>query len=135
MKRLWGDPQDSGFTIVELLVAIIIGAVVIPSANLIISAQARLSQQLRDTVLTNSFVESKVESLRSAGFATLSNGTTSITSELPSELNSPRNGSVQISTYSDSVKKISITISYNDRGISRTHSYSTLIGELGVGQN
>lgn len=126
--------NQSGFTLVELLVAIIVGAIFAGSANLIITQHTHLGQRGRDLVLANAYVEGKVEELRSIGFSGLSNGTTNITNELPSDLKAPHSGTLQISTQSTAVKKAVITLTYNDQGANRNYSYTTFIGELGVGQ-
>lgn len=126
--------NESGFTIVELIVAIVVGTILITSAILLMTSTERLSQRQRDLTAANSFVEQKVEALRSAGFLGLNDGTTDITSELPAELNSPRDGSLQISTAGGGLKKVDITLIYNDQGTNRTYSYTTYVGELGVGQ-
>ena len=126
--------DQSGFTIVELIVALIVGVIMVGSAILILTSGQRLAQKHRDLVVANAFVEQKVEALRSTGYLGLSNGTTSITSEMPTELNSPRSGSLQISTPSNGLKKVDITISYNESGVTRSFTYTTYIGELGVGQ-
>lgn len=126
--------KDKGFTIVEIIVAITIGAITIGSAFLILTSQLHLSQRARDLTVVNAYVENKVESLRSLGFLGLSDGSTNVSSELPSELSSPRSGTVQISSFSSSIKKVDVTVNYNDQGTNRTYSYTTYIGELGVGQ-
>lgn len=124
----------SGFTIVELLVALVVGGIMFVSLNAMYTSQTYLAQRSRDVVLANAFVESKVESLRSKGFLSLNNGTTDITNELPDELSSSRSGSLVISSYSDGIKSIEITVTYNEQGSSRSYYYKTFIGELGVGQ-
>lgn len=136
MKRKHGTQtcHESGFTVVELLVAIIVGAILLTSAGVLINSQAYISQRNRDLVLANAFAEGKIESLRSAGFLGLNDGTTDITTDLPAELNAPRNGSLQISPHTSAIKKAVLTITYNDQGADRTYSYTTYIGELGVGQ-
>lgn len=126
--------ERSGFTIVELLVALVVGGIMFVSLNAMYTSQTYLAQRSRDVVLANAFVESKVESLRSKGFLSLSNGTTDITNELPDELSSSRSGTLVIGTYSDGVKSIEITVTYNEQGSSRSYYYKTFIGELGVGQ-
>ncbi len=126
--------QESGFTLVELLVAIAIGSVFMLAVNNLIITNNHIAHRTRDLAVVNSYAENKVEALRSAGYLSLSNGTTSITEELPAELLVPRSASLVISTASTSVKKIEISVTYNDLGKPRTHSYSTYIGELGVGQ-
>lgn len=125
--------SDSGFTIVELLITLAVGAIFVTSLNSIVISQSYLGQRGRDVVIANAYAESKAEELRSIGFLGLSYGTTSITSELPSELKSA-SGSLVISSHSVSVKKAFMTISYSAQGTPRTISYTTLIGELGVGQ-
>jgi len=123
-----------GFTIVELIVAITIGSIIIGGVSLILGSQVHLSQRGRDLVVANAYVEHRIEALRSRGFLGLANGTTDITSELPTELNTPRSASLVISSYTDAIKKVDISLTYNDQGVSRTYSYTTFIGELGVGQ-
>ena len=126
--------KTDGFTIVELITAIVIGALFITAVSTLITNNGRISQRARDTTAANSFAENKIEALRSTGYASLSNGTTDITSDMPNELRSPRSASVAISSVSTSIKKIDITIAYNELGETRTYNYTTYIGELGVGQ-
>lgn len=126
--------RPEGFTIVELIVGVVVGSLIVGGVSLIIANQVHLAQRGRDLVITNAFVERKVESLRSIGFLGLSNGITDITNELPNELNPPKSAHQQISTFSTAVKKVDISVTYNDQGASRTYTYTTYIGELGVGQ-
>lgn len=126
--------EQGGFTIVELLLVIVVGSILVLSINTILTSHAYLSQRGRDLILANAYAELKMESLRSIGFLGLSDGTTDITSELPSELSNSRSGTLVISSFSPSVKQVLITITYNEQGKSRTYSYKSYIGELGVGQ-
>lgn len=134
MKSIPRDHGQAGFTIVELIVTIIVSAIIIGVVNLALVNQTHIGQRNRDLVAANSYVEAKVESLRSAGFKALAIGNTDITSELPAELSAPRSATLTVSTVDDATKKIDISVTYNDQGTSRTYQYSTYIGELGVGQ-
>ncbi len=125
---------QEGFTVVELIVTLIVGAIFVVAMNAMFTTQSYISAREKDTVLANAYAEAKFESLRSAGFLALTNGTTSVTSELPTELKSPHSGSLVISSYNDSVKKADLTITYNEQGTSRSLTYTSYIGELGVGQ-
>ncbi len=125
---------EYGFTLVEILVSIVVAGVLITSINTITSTQAYISQQARDTTLANAYAESKIESLRSLGYLGLSDGTTDITNELPTELNTPRAASQVVSSYTVDIKSIVLTITYNEQGKVRVHTYKTFVGELGVGQ-
>lgn len=126
--------NQSGFTIVEIILAILVGGIIVSSISQIVIAHTYLSQRGRDLIMANAYAEKKVEDLRSAGFRALSNGTTDIASELPAELSSPRSGSVVISSYSSAIKQVDVSITYNEQGTARTYTYRTYIGELGVGQ-
>jgi prepilin-type N-terminal cleavage/methylation domain-containing protein len=130
MKRL----NQKGFTLVELIVALIVAAVLTGSVLLIYTNQVYLSETARDLALANAYAEGKTEAIRSAGYLTLTDGTTNITSELPSELNQPRNASITISTPSSGIKQVQIVITYSSQGEPKTETYTTYIGELGIAQ-
>lgn len=127
--------KSEGFTIVELITATIIAAVVVASASLIIGNYSHLGGKGRNLVLSNSFVEAKAEALRSIGYNGLNDGVTDISNELPAELTPPRSASLQISAPGGAgLKQIDVSVTYSDQGTPRTYSYRTYIGELGVGQ-
>ena len=125
---------EAGFTIVESLVSIIVGAILVGAATLLIVSYTHLTQRSLDLTIANSFAENKIESLRSIGFSGLNNPNTDITNELPVELKSPRDASLKISSVSTDIKKVDLSLTYNDQGSPRTYTYATYIGELGVGQ-
>ncbi len=126
--------QQSGFTIVELIIAMVVGSIFASITSLIVVNQSRISQHGRDLTLANSFAEVKIEGLRSAGFNNLTAGTSDITSELPSELKAPRSSVLSILDISPGVRQIDLSITYSDQGTPRTFEYRTYVGELGVGQ-
>lgn len=125
--------SQAGFTIVELIVAIVVGVTFISSLNLVTDNYTTLGKRDRNLVLANSFAEAKIEELRNNTYNSLSLGTTSLTSELPSQL--PGASSSMVVTQAQTgLKQVDLTISYNDLGISRSYTYRTYVGELGVGQ-
>ena len=132
MNRVIQDQH--GYTLVEILVTIVVGAILVTSISLVVSNQSFLAQRGRDVTIANSYAENKVEEIRSVGYLGLTDGTSNITSELPSELGNPKSATLVISTVTTGIKKAVLTITYNEQGASRTSSYTTLIGELGVGQ-
>src|SRR5690242_15472751 len=128
-------PANSrGFTIFELTVSIVLAALFFLALNVAYTSYVHAGEQLKDLTLANSYAESKIESLRNLGYNSLAVGTTTVTSELPSDLQPPRSGTLQISNPQSGLKQIDLTITYNDQGATRTYSYTTYIGELGVGQ-
>ncbi len=134
MFNLLAGKNDSGYTLVELLVTILVSAVLIGAASLIIVSQGHLSARGRDLVYSNSFAEGKFEALRSTGYLGLSDGNTDITNELPAELKAPRSATLSLTSPETGIKQAVLTITYNDQGVSRTEVYTSRIGELGVGQ-
>ena len=132
MNALRSDQR--GFTLVEILVALIVGGILVTAITTIATTQSHLSQRTRDAAVSGAFAEARIESIRSAGFLTLTDGSTDITNELPDELKSPRSATVTVNSPSSGIKRVVLTITYNDQGDSRTDSYTTFVGELGVGQ-
>jgi prepilin-type N-terminal cleavage/methylation domain-containing protein len=133
MKHL-KQKNAKGFTLVELMVTIVVAAIVITALNEVVTGFLHVSQRGRYLNLANSFVESEVEALRNESYNSLSVGTTSLTSQLPSQLPPASSGSITISNPQAGLKQIDLSVSYNDQGVSNTYSYTTYIGELGVGQ-
>lgn len=123
-----------GFTIVELLVSIAVGAIVIASLSQVVSSYLHVAQRGRYLNLANSYAEAKAEALRNEGYNSLNPGTSDVSSELPSQLPRSRTASLTISSPSSGLKQAALTISYKDQGQTNTYSYTTYIGELGVGQ-
>ncbi len=129
-----GYGQAAGFTLVEILATLTAAAIMIASVTTAVNSQAVLAQKHRDLVIANAYANSEVESLRSKGFLGLTAGTTNLTSAMPSELKAPRSASLVVSAESVSVWRVNLSLTYNEHGIPRTLSYTTLVGELGVGQ-
>ncbi|HET9721972.1 MAG TPA: hypothetical protein VFP32_02995 [Candidatus Saccharimonadales bacterium] len=111
----------------------IVGLIFLLSANVAITNYVNIGQRSKSLLLANSFAEGKVEELRSIGYNGLTLGTTDISSQLPSALKLPRSASMQITSPQAGLKQVDITISYTESG-SRSLSYTTYIGELGVSQ-
>lgn len=126
--------DQSGFSIAELIIAIVVGVTFMLTTTLIIQNYIHLGQRGRNLTLANAFSEAKIEALRNAGFNSLSTGTTDLTSELPAQLSPPKSSSMTISEPQAGLKQVSISVTYSDNGINRTYTYETYVGELGVGQ-
>lgn len=134
VKRKVLERDQAGFTLVELLVTIVVSGILVSATSVIITNNTKLAQRARDVASATSFAENKIESLRSVGFLGVVPGSTNITNELPAELKDPRSATQDITVDSVSTRKVKLTITYNDQGQQRTYVYTTLIGELGVGQ-
>jgi prepilin-type N-terminal cleavage/methylation domain-containing protein len=125
--------QEKGFTLVELLVGIVVGAIVIASLSQVVTNYLHLSQRGRYLSSSNAYAEAKIESLRNSGYNAVSVGTTSLTSEMPDIL-PKKTGTMVVTDEGGGIKKVVLTVSYADQGQTQTYKYATYLGELGVGQ-
>jgi hypothetical protein len=121
---------DNGFSVVELILSIVVGGLFLLSLTQITNNYVILGGKSRNVVLLNSYAEGKLETLRNIGFNGLTNGTTNVSSELPSQLSTPKSASLVITTPSTNLKKADLSITYSDRGVNRTSNYTAYIGEI-----
>lgn len=126
--------SQRGFTIVELVIAIVLAGIIIPAVAIAITNLSVANKLARDQALANMLAQQKVETLRSAGYNSLNDGNTSFTSELPNTIGSPRSASYTISSPETGVKQVDINISYSEYNATKNLVYRSYISELGVGQ-
>lgn len=126
--------KSEGFSIVELILSITIGVLFITSLTQITNNYVSLGQKSRNVILSNSYVEGKVEALRNIGYNGLNVGTTDLSSELPAQLPTPRSATMTVTSPSNGLKQADISVTYNDKGKVQTYSYTTYVGELSVVQ-
>lgn len=126
--------SQAGFTLVELLVAIAVGAVVTLSLTQVVTGYIHLSQRGRYLNMTNAYAEAKIEALRNQGYNAVAVGTTNLAAELPSKLPPGKSGNMVVTQPSAGLKQVDLTLSYKDQGQDNTYTYRTYLGELGVGQ-
>lgn len=124
----------SGFTVVELLLGIALFGIITPSIYLAILSINDVNDRASDLSYANLLAEAKLESLRSAGYNSLSTGTVSFSNELPATFTTPKNAEYTVTQPTLGLKRIDITIQYNDKGRTRTLKYASLMSELGVAQ-
>ena len=128
------DIREAGFTVLEVLIGIGIFVVVVPSIIVSVVTVASLNDRAGDLTRANIIAEEKIESLRSAGYNTLVNGTYDFESELDPSFTYPRSASYQVTTPTAGIKQIDLTITYTDREIVRELVYTAQMSELGVAQ-
>lgn len=125
---------NGGFSIIELILSITIGALLIASITEITNNYISLGQKSRNVILANSYVEGKIEALRNIGYNGLVVGTTDLSSELSAQLPTPRSATMTVTSPSSGLKEVDISVTYNDKGKSQTYSYTAYVGELSVVQ-
>ena len=129
-----GKHKQAGFTVVELLVAIAVVGILVPTLIGFVTTLNRFNDRTRDLTLVTSMAENKIEGLRSIGYSGVNDGNYSFTNELPPTLSSPKSASYTVTTPTAGMKQVDLAISFNDHGTTQTVNYRTYIGELGVGQ-
>jgi prepilin-type N-terminal cleavage/methylation domain-containing protein len=125
---------QKGFTVVELLVTVVVAGVIIPAVAMALTNLSVVNKLARDQALANLLVQNKVETLRSAGFNSLNNGTSSFAAELPNTFGSPKTASYTISTPQTGLKQVDVSISFTEYNSTKSSTYRTYVSELGVGQ-
>jgi type II secretory pathway pseudopilin PulG len=127
--------EEAGFTLVELIAAtVVMSLMVIGIVNLYITVETAQRKSYHLEIASRAG-EREIESLRNSQYSSLVPGTTvDFTSELPTELPTPRSGMVAVSEPGVGLRRVDITISYKDGNDTRTLKQSSLIGMLGIGQ-
>lgn len=127
--------NTKGFTIVELAVTIVfLGFVVVGVTQLFLSIQ-RIQEQTSYVQAASHAAQTEVESLRNNNYNSLTAGQNiDFSSSLPTTLPNPRSGTVVVSEPQDGLKRVDVTVTYTDHGLSRNISLTSLIGVIGISQ-
>jgi len=125
---------EDGFTVIEVLMGIGVFALVVPSIILAIVSLNQLNDRAADLTYANVIAERKIESIRSAGFNSLVDGSYDFTNELTPTFTSPRQAFYVVSSPENGIKEIEVNIEYTQQGTLRELQYRSLISELGVAQ-
>jgi prepilin-type N-terminal cleavage/methylation domain-containing protein len=127
--------NQSGFTLVELLVTIIvIGIVFAGLSNIFIGIQ-RAQVQTSYLESATRAAQRQVESLRNSNYNNLIAGQNiDFTSTLPDTLPTGSTGNVQVTEPSADLKRIDVTVTYTYSGNTRNVTLSSLIGVIGIVQ-
>lgn len=127
---------NGGFTIAELVIAIVIMGIIIPAVALALTNLTALNHRARDLALASTAAQNKAETLRSKGYNNISPGTQSFSTELSNTIGSPKSANYTITnnTPVTGIKQVDINITYTEYKVSRSLNYRTYISELGVGQ-
>lgn len=127
--------NQDGFTIIELLVAIVLlGLSVVGITNLYINIEITQRKTQRLELATREG-EKQIESLRNSEYNNLVPGSVvTFTNDLPDELTAPRSGTISVTEPADGIRRLDLTITYDEQGTTKTIKQSSLIGRIGVGQ-
>jgi len=127
--------KQAGFTIVELLVTIVVTGFIISGVASLVMA---INGTQRSTLLLETATragEQQVESLRNNMYNTLEPGVNiDFTADLPSTLHEPRSGTVTVSEPANGLRRVDVTVTYQDGSNQKSVRLSSLIGQIGIGQ-
>lgn len=126
--------NENGFTLVELLVAIVIVGLMATGVTSLYIAIEKTQRKTRLLETATRAGEKKIEELRNNHYNSLENDTVIDFSDELSSLPEPRSGTVNVSEPTPGIKRVDVTISYKDGRSSRDVELSSLIGVLGIGQ-
>lgn len=126
---------NAGFTIIELIVTILVFGFIAAGLAEVFLGVTNVQRNAGYLQSATTAAQTEVESLRNNNYDQLSNGQNiNFTSQLPSKLPSPRSGTVVISTPMTGVKRVDVTITYNQDGHTQSVELSSLIGIIGISQ-
>ena len=128
-------PNDSGFTLVELLITIVVLGIVISSLGGLYYLMQITEVQSQHYDLAVRAARTEIEDLRNNGYASLTPGSSiNFTSSLPAALPPDKQGTVAISQPLSELRRVDVTITYTDYGKPQTVELSSDIGIVGLGQ-
>lgn len=127
--------DEQGFTVVELILTVVAFAFIATGIAQIFLGIIGIQRQAAYMETATHAAQTEVESLRNNNYSQLTAGQTiDFSSQLPSFLPSPRSGSVVISEPTAGIKRVDVTVSYQENGNTRNVELSSLIGVIGISQ-
>lgn len=135
VDRLGVRDQQDGFTLVELLVAVVVlGIAIAGISGLYYNMQVMQARSQNRDIATRA-ARTEIEVLRNNSYASLQPNTTlDFTSSLPTSLPSDRTGSVAITQPVDGLRRVDVSVTYTDHGQGEKVELSSDIGIIGIGQ-
>lgn len=115
--------HTSGFSIIEVVVAIVIVSISLITISGVIRMTNRTADEVGYTSVVSTIAQDQIESYRNMKYDNIPLGTTDLSSKLPKHLPKPCHANAVISEVSDGLKKVRIDISYG----TTTNSYVSLM--------
>jgi prepilin-type N-terminal cleavage/methylation domain-containing protein len=123
-----------GFTIIELIVTIIVFGFVAAGLAEIFVSVTNVQRNANYLQIATTAAQSEVESLRNNNYDQIPNGNINFTNHLPTNLPKPCSGTVVVSQPITDLKRVDVTVTYNQDGHNNSVVLSSLIGIIGISQ-
>jgi prepilin-type N-terminal cleavage/methylation domain-containing protein len=125
--------EESGFTLVELIVTATLVAIFVVAVIQMFISIDNINRQSRNLALATQLAQRHMESYRNTGYASIPvSPVDDFTSQMPSNLASPRSATATITEVNDGLKRVDIAIYYNEGSKRKNVNISTLIAAQGI---
>jgi len=127
--------KESGFTLVELMVTIIVLGIVISSLGGLYYIMQVIEVQSQHLDLATRAARTEIEDLRNNGYNSLTPGSNiDFTASLPAALPRDKKGQVAVSQPLPELRRVDVSVTYTDYGKPQAITLSSDIGIIGLGQ-
>lgn len=134
--------NETGFSVVELLIAMIVIGIVFGSFVVGFTSISNINKRALDVSVANGLAFAKVQEYENKPYSNLPATTPTgslqqvedFSSSLPTSLVGPRSGLVYINTISNTLKQVVVTIQFGASGDQRTIQYGDFIQASGLGR-
>lgn len=126
---------QSGFGLAEVVVTIALLAIMSIGLTGMFRAIVHIQGSARNQQVATLAAQREIESLRNNNYNSLAAGSTiNFTADLPADLPSPKSGTVAVSEPSSGLKRVDVTVTYNQSGKNKQVIVSSTIGIIGITQ-
>lgn len=127
--------NDSGYTIVEAILAIIVLGIVAASIHTLFVGVQRIQRQAAYLDTATRAAQHEIESLRNNNYNSLTPGEDiDFSGDLPDSLPEPRRGIAEVSEPEPGLRRVDVSVTYGFGGEERSVELSSLIGIIGISQ-
>lgn len=125
--------NKNGFSVIELVVAIVMLAGLAASASSFVLGTNNIQKRVKHRESAIRAAQNEMETLRNGKYSTLVNGVNiDFTGSLPLDLPKNKSGTVVVSEPIVGLKRVDVTVSYNDGNTPHSVKLSSLIGQIGL---
>lgn len=129
------EKRESGFTIVELLVTImVLGLTITAISNIFLTIQGLQKRTYYVDAATRA-AQRQIETLRNDNYSSLTPGQTiNFSNDLPDGLPPGSTGTAVVTQPAPDLRRVDVTVEYKSEGQQKSVTLSSLIGVIGITQ-